>query len=216
MVKIFLALCFAWGFTNVAGADPVGLGVRAGASMANLVYPYPLFGVHSDVLFGFTGGLFVDAGLNDFLSLQPEADFTTKGTQLSVIPTPAVNQYGQVVGELSGTFSDSYNYLEFPLLLKAHTSLGPQVTGSLLAGPSLGIFLSGNNHYSISGTSGNVPLNAAGLDWGALFGAEIEINRFLLDLRYDLGLTSISPNGAIGAKGPTTSVLSLEAGYRIL
>jgi hypothetical protein len=211
MNKILLALLVVLGLTDFAGADPIGFGVRAGAAMANQVFPYTLNG--ADVVFGFTGGLFADVGLNDFLSFQPEADFTMKGLQLNVDPIAEINQYGQIVGVVSGSYSYSFNYLEFPLLLKAHTLLGPHVIGSLSAGPSIGVLLNANEHYSVGAFSGNAVLNGAALDGGVMVGAGIELDRFLLDLRYDLGLTSVYQNDP---KGPTNSVLSLEVGYRIL
>jgi hypothetical protein len=214
MKKILFAIGLGLILTDCAGADPISLGVRAGADMANQAAPFPITGIKTDVLFGFTGGIFADFGLNDFLSLQPEANFTMKGIQLTEPPVPEINQYGQVVGYIGGSNTFSLNYFEIPLLLKAHAPLGPQIIGSLSAGPSLGMLLSANNHYSfLQGGSGNEALNAAGLDWGIMFGAGIDLDRFLLDVRYDLGLSAVYQDFF---KGATNSVLSLEVGYRIL
>jgi hypothetical protein len=212
MKKIFLVLWLGLGLTNFAAADPIGFGVKAGAGMANLV-PSDFPGINSNVLFGLTGGVFADLGLNDFLSFQPEANFTMKGNQLNVPPIPEVNQYGQVVGEVGGSYSFNLNYFEIPLLLKAHAPLGPQVIGSLSVGPSLGILLNASEHFTVGGLPGSAELNGAGLEGGVVFGAGVEFDRFLLDLRYGLGLTSVYQNDP---KGPTNSVLSLTVGYRIL
>jgi hypothetical protein len=140
-----------------------------------------------------------------------------KGVQPSATIIPVADSHGFRIG--TGSFSGTYtfNYLEFPLLLQARVPLASDLKGSLLLGPDLGILLGANEHYVITGNypqSGSYSLTNGGaaFEWGANFGAELECNHWLLDLRYDLGLTSV-----FQSEYPNfhNSVLSLDMGYRI-
>jgi len=208
MVSLF-SIQFVW-------AGPVGFGIRGGVVMANQVSSLysetPSY--NSDVLFGFTGGIFAEVGLLDFLSIQPEVDYTMKGVQVNA-NFNSVDSSGNIIATNKGTLSYSFDYVEVPLLLKAHTTLSPHLTGSLSVGPEAGFLLSADYHYAWTGANnatGDFPLNGVGVDWGLLFGAGLELDSFLLDLRYDLGLTSVFQNFPTG---PENSVLSLQVGYRI-
>jgi len=196
-------------------AGPVGFGIRGGGVMASQtglpsVPPY----FTTDVVFGFSAGGFLEFGLNDFLSLQPEVDFVQKGYHgningvLVTGPTPSS-------GNTDGYFTDREDYLEIPLLVKVHKSLGPGFAGCLSVGPSLGILLGASESYSVTGFgSGSGPLTGlSNSDFGLMFGAGIELGQFLVDLRYDLGLSGTIPNYPYS---PKNSVLSLQVGYRIL
>ncbi len=215
MKKLLPALILlVFGFGHSAWGDPVGLGFHAGANMANQVVANsgPSSQVQPDVLFGLTGGVFAEFGLSDFLSFQPEADFTMKGRTINFKNIPVTGP-GLQMGTTNANYTFNFNYLEFPLLLKAHTPLSPHLTGSLSAGPAVDVLLTAFEHYSVQNlATGNASLNANTLEGGVLFGAGLDIDGFLIDLRYDLGLTSVYPNYP---NGPQNSTLSLQAGYQI-
>lgn len=200
---------------NSAFADPVGFGIKGGLDMAcyvsNLYVPSPL--ISYDVVFGFTGGVFVDMGLNNFLFFQPEANFTMKGNQITYHHVGEINQYGQIVGYIDNTYTNTSNYLEVPLLLKAKASLGSQVKAGLFTGPAPAIALSSSVHF-INPAPGNLPVHLRdNFDLGWIVGAGIEIDKFLLDVRYDFSFNTLFTNFT---GSPNNSVLSLEVGYRIL
>jgi hypothetical protein len=219
MKKLFATvILLVFGFGYSAWGDPVGFGIHAGATMANQVFPpsAPSTQIQPDVLFGMTGGVFAEFGLSDFLSLQPEADFTMKGRTINlknIILTGPGEPLFPPFPTANATYTYNFNYLEFPLFLKAHTALSPHVTGSLSVGPALSVLLTAFEHYLIETLApGNSPLTANTLEGSALFGAGLELDRFLIDLRYDLGLTSVYPNYP---NGPRNSTLSLQLGYRL-
>lgn len=213
MKKIFLTAALLFGLVNIVSADPIGFGIKGGVNMANQVYAMDSYnsGLNTDVIFGLVGGVFMDADLNNFLSLQPEVNFTMKGYQqknahvfFTSPSSPAIAGYSDV----SLTFT--YNYLEIPLLLQFNAHLAPGLKGSLLVGPSVALLLNANGHYT--GTiTGDSPIRGSNLDFGMVLGAGMEIDKFLLDVRYGLGLTSVTPFPG----GPQNSVLSLDVGYRI-
>jgi hypothetical protein len=211
MKKIFFVFLISLIFSDRVLAEPIGFGIKGGVNMANQVpdfnYNDGTTSITSDVLFGFAGGVFVDVGLANFLSMQPEANFSMKGYEENL-----KNTFSNEGFFANSSMTFSYNYFEIPLLLKVHTSLIPHLEGSLLAGPSAGFLLNANNHFSATSFSENYSLKGYSLDWGLVFGTEFEMDKFLIDFRYDLGLTSVSPNYP---GGPTNSVLSLEVGYRI-
>jgi hypothetical protein len=214
MKKLFLALLVLTLGVDGALGRTLGLGFRVGPDMANETNTNPDSPNYTqNVLFGFTAGVFADVGLGSFLSLEPEADFAMKGVaaNLNHIPVNAGS-----AGYADDNYTLNYNYLEIPLLLKAYTPLLPHLAGSLSVGPDFEIPLTTYLHQNITGAvenNSNQAMNDVGSDWGAMFGAGLELDGFLLDLRYDLGLTSVLKNVS---NGPQNSVLSILMGYRIL
>lgn len=213
MKKVIFIVLFWVGLTNGVFAIPLGFGIKGGLDMACLVsdLSFPSTVLTTDVVFGFTGGVFVDMGLTDVLSFQSEVNFTMKGNQVNYHHIPVVNQPGAILGYLDGA-TNTYDYLEIPLLLKAKTLLGPQLQGGLFTGPAPAFLLSANVKYSTSVPGLLTALNMTNFDLGWIVGVGIEFDRFLLDVRYDFSFNNVFP-GFIN--GPNNSVLSLEVGYRI-
>lgn len=210
---IFLAVGLAL-TAGMALGEPLSFGVRFGGDMATQVDSVlgdsPM--QTGDVVFGFTGGVFVEADLGNSFSLQPEVDYSRKGLQLNLKNLLVLGGPGGPA-TVNANYTYTYDYLEIPVLLKAHTTLSPHLTGSLSAGPEVGFLLGANEHYNVASYgSGDVPFTyGQGFDWGVLMGGGLELDGWLLDLRYDRGMTSVSSY----SKGPANSVLSLLLGYRI-
>ena len=192
---------------------PLSFGFRVGGDMATQVSS--VFGYSSqqtgDVIFGLTGGIFVETDLADFLSLQPEVDYVRKGLVDNLNNIPVAGPSGPLGYSLNAQYTFTYDYLEVPVLLKAHTLLSAHLTGSLSAGPEVGFLLGSNEHYSVSSVIGDQPNAGQGVDWGVIVGGGLELDDFLIDLRYDRGMKSVSSY----SNGPANSVLSLLVGYRI-
>ncbi|HJT24936.1 MAG TPA: porin family protein [bacterium] len=214
MKKTFLSAALLLLSAGCVLGEPLSFGVRAGGDMATQVSSVLGQGPQEtgDVVFGFTGGVFVETDLGDSLSLQPEVDYVRKGLQMNLNGVLVTGPGLGAAATVNATYTYTYDYVEIPVLLKAHTLLSPGLTGSLSAGPEVGILLGANEHYSIPpyGT-GDVAYKGAGVDWGVLVGAGLELDGFLLDLRYDRGLISANQY----SKGPANSVLSLDVGYRV-
>lgn len=215
MKKVLFAFNLCLCFAGPLFAGPIGFGIEGGVNMANQVdgdWSNPQT-TSPDVIFGFNGGVFAEFGLDDSLSLRPEIEYTRKGVQLTlhhIIVTGPTPDYTYT----DATYTDTYNYLEIPVLLKAATNLGPGIKGSLSVGPEFSFLLDYNEYFSIAFdglTGSSQPSFVSNFEAGAVFGAGIELEPILLDLRYDRGLTSVYTVGP----AVTNSVLALEVGYRI-
>jgi len=212
VMKKYLLAGLAWlGLSSVIWAGPIGLGLTSGIDFAGQSQLNEVAGVTPNLLVGYTGGLFADVNLSDSFSIQPEVNFTMKGQQFSTN------------ANFIGTDTQSFHYLEFPLLLKGQISLTSFLKGYLLAGPSFAILLSETDTIYIA-PSGSTPSVTTSVndtnfypntDWGAIFGGGVEWQNFIFDIRYDWGLESAAPNFVIDRKAQLNGVLSFQLGYQI-
>ncbi|HVZ81314.1 MAG TPA: porin family protein [bacterium] len=165
----------------------VGFGLLAGVDMANELY----YGSSLDNRVGFIGGCFVDFGLSNRISIQPEVLFAMKG------------------GNSGPYYSDQINYVEMPILFKLSFPSDKDLRFDLFSGPYLAVLASGFSGYDgiVYGDSSSFTQADAG--W--VFGGGLEIDRFLLDLRYEIGFV---PNDQ-QEYGPVNTSMALMAGYRL-
>lgn len=169
-----------------------GFGLLVGGTLATLDVP-DIYGGNSGVgeLLGFSAGCFVDFGISDVFSIQPGFYYAMKGDNF---PGDGVSLH--------------LDYLEVPLLMQVGFPIGGDLRLDLFTGPSLSILTSAS--YSYQGTSYPETGYFNTLDAGWVLGGGLEIGRFLVNLRYEDGLTSVDT----GANG-TNSVFSLMAGIRV-
>jgi hypothetical protein len=137
--------------------------------------------------FGFVLGAALAYSLEDKnipITLQPELLFAQKGVNYS---------------DDDGDAKTSLSYLEIPLLVKYHFGADRQFY--LNAGPSLSFGVGGQVKYSFDGESETEKVkfgsgeedHLKGTDFGFQIGGGILINKkFMLDLRYGLGLSNIA------------------------
>ncbi len=219
MKKFVFAILIFFFVANEGFAGELGFGVNAGLNVANQgINNSP--GNNFSSLIGFTGGLFTDIKLFDFLSLQSEADFTMKGIQDAVPSYPDYDTMGNLLGFPRSDFSFKYEYLEVPLLLKGNFNLTPQLQINLLSGPSVAFLLNETTTLSQPSFDNSLASSASvddtkdhsGIDWGVILGAGIEYQKLLFEIRYDLGLDSVNKPTLGIVKN---SVLSFVVGYRI-
>ncbi|MBK8500302.1 MAG: PorT family protein [Flavobacteriales bacterium] len=151
----------------------IGFGMASQSSGA-------LFGNSSNLLFGPLGGWHFEAPLHPQMSLMPEVLYMAKGF---VVRNPA-----------QGTRSRSvYRYLEVPLLLKISTDKGEDGM-YLLAGPSVGYFLSGRTQTWLNGqlnTDIKYDLTDSNrrLQFSGVVGMGMEGDRWAFDVRAQTSLT---------------------------
>ena len=173
-------------------AGQVGFGLMTGGNFANL--NNGAYGAGNGSLFGLIAGGFVDFGLSDNLSIEPELYISMKGAIFSSY----------------SAYSEHLNYVELPLLFKVNFPAGPDLRVDLFTGPAIGFLTA--SYASYQGVDyPDSGLNSADAGW--VFGSGLEIKRFLVDLRYEDGLTSVVP-GATG--NYNNSVFSILLGYRLI
>ena len=146
---------------------PITFGVNAGLSVSDL-WGDDVGG--TDVRAGLTGGLFMNYRFNPYFSIQPEANFVMKHSQVDA----------GVLGENEKT-KYLFNYLEIPVLLKGHLYSESALTPNFYAGPALAFNLSDDDVDDLRS-----------VDFGFAFGGGFDIYRtIMLDLRYTLGVVDI-------------------------
>lgn len=178
---ILVLLAFVLGFSTAAqaqrrgrGGNDVSLGLKAGASLTNLVGSNAQ---NLDNLFGFHAGVFANINLTSLFAFQPELIYSQKGYK-------------------SPTVSDNnrrFHYIDVPLAFHVNT-------GGLFfeAGPQVGFLV------AAKANAGNTSVDVKNLyntvDFGYLFGLGYQLKHGLgVGLRYNSGFTNIGQSTTIGS-----------------
>jgi hypothetical protein len=164
----------------------------------------------TDSRLGMALGGFLAIPMTPMFSIQPEALFSMKGDEIS-----------------SGDMTQSLelSYLEIPVLAKL--SLAPEAVAhpSVFVGPSLGINLGATSKIEgdpvIPDSETDVKDLTKGTEFGLVMGGGVEMpigatgkQSLGLDVRYNLGLTSIDDSGADA--NVKNGVLSIMGTFRFL
>jgi len=159
------------------------LGVKGGINIANVDASVSDLPDVIDSKTGFVGGAFVSFGLGSLFAIQPELLYSQKGFEASEGPLEA--QLGT-------------NYFEIPVLVKAQFKLA-MLRPAIYAGPVVSFETSCN--LDIVGVSVDCDddegfIDRKKTDWGAVFGANVDLILgpviLLVDARYQLGLTNLA------------------------
>lgn len=177
-----LTLTAAFGFSEVA-AQP-SFGIRGGMNLANLNNVDD-----TETRTGFMAGAYVNIGVPmSPISIQPELLYTQKG-------------YDTPVGTIK------LDYVEVPVLAKFSFAPGP-VTPHVYFGPY--IALNVNAEADAGQLSGDLDESTKDTDFGVVVGAEAEISKFNVGVRYGAGLTKVAENDADGKNGVFTIVAGIN------
>jgi len=159
------------------------LGVKGGINIADVDADVEGLPDVIDSKTGFVGGAFATFGLGSLFAVQPELLYSQKGFEASE-------------GDLSAQLGT--NYFEIPVLLKAQFNLA-MLRPAVYAGPVVS-FETGCT-VSVLGVSVDCDddegfVDRKTSDWGAVFGANVDLFvgpvMLLLDARYQLGLTNLA------------------------
>ena len=180
---------------------------------------------------GFHFGFRTDIRINEFLSFAPAVLFSTKGTSMSYeYERPGFEFNGVILEEAVLVKVDSditLQYLDIPLALQATHQLNDRLRVYGALGPYLGIGLYGKQKGTTESNGekesselvlpwGNDPEEdfLQRLDMGITIGAGIEIEKVLVGLSFDTGLSNISTYQEEGAR-IENKVLRFTVGYQI-
>ncbi|MDG5767129.1 porin family protein [Balneolales bacterium ANBcel1] len=190
-----IAVFFLFGAADTSRAQyqfeqkPITFGISTGLTVSDL-WGDDVGG--TDVRAGFTGGLFMNYRLTPYFSIQPEANFVMKHSQVN----------DGVLGEGEKT-RYLFNYLEIPVLLKGHLYSGSALTPNIYAGPALAINLSDDDVDDLRS-----------VDFGFAFGGGFDIYRtVMLDLRYTLGVVDLFDVPADPSAKNGTFAVTLGIGF---
>ena len=165
--SIFLILTLA--FTLNANAQGTAYGIKGGVSLASFS------GDDTDELdtrTGFMIGGFVTFPMGSAISIQPEVFYAQKGTKFD---------------DLGSDVTFKLDYIDIPVLFK-YTLAGENATPYFLFGPYIGFNIT--SERSANGQSVDLD-NVASTDFGLVFGIGVNFQKFLLEVRYDMGLSNI-------------------------
>lgn len=144
------------------------LGLEAGANFSSLLGKdlNSVGSVNADRL-GFVGGGYLELNLGNSFAIRPEVLYEQKGAAIS-----------------GSTTTTELDYIEIPVLLKI--GLGtPVLNPSILVGPSFDW-----NTLAKDG-NGNIS-NVNSSDVGLVAGLQIDMSKFLISGRYELGLDNVA------------------------
>lgn len=144
----------------------VGVGVKGGPIFATLNQASSNFSNNN----GFIGGLFFGGNRHGVVGVTGELLYARKGAQISGVST---NLY----------------YFEIPILLRINVGSGNinrGVAGYIIAGPAFDILLKARQ------ANFDVKSNYQQLDLNAVFGAGVEVSRFIIEGREDIGYRNIT------------------------
>lgn len=169
-------------FSASVFSQSASLGIEGGINLAN-ISTTPSFNSGSKT--GFMVGGFADIGVSRIVSIKPSVRYIKKG----------YTAQGQGV-----TLTESYSYIEIPLLIKAGLPL-KNVKPYFEAGPTLGIQLSANQEFTFNGGLQPIEQDSgpaySAIDFGLYFGSGMEFSvahntDLFTSFGYSLGLTNIS------------------------
>ncbi len=177
----------------------LSFGIKGGTNIAEFSFKDNGTNINQESINGFTFGAVLEIGLGGNIFLQPEAVFIQKGSKVQV---------------LTEDNKVNVNYLDIPVLLKMKIINSNVFNVNLLAGPSFGLALNGEE--TMGGQT--VDVNFGGedglkrLDLGINAGGGIAANLGSIgvfgDVRYLFGVSNISEdnNREIKNKGLNLSV----------
>jgi hypothetical protein len=175
-----------------AHAQGIRFGVKAGANLSNLAGDLTNQDQYNN-RWGFHGGIMVNFGIADIVSIQPEVLYSQKGFKYA----------DQNITVLNNTYRNSgnvrYDYLDVPILVRVRAAgaffeVGPQYSYLMNASTNREQTLNGNNVSNIgSGTTdlSNVRRNEFGYAAGLGFQAS---NGFMIGVRYNGAFTDFAKN----------------------
>ena len=161
----------------------ISFGIKGGTNVAEFSFQEQGATIPQETINGFTLGAVLEVGLGGNVFLQPEAIFIQKGSQLQI---------------LNDNNKFNVNYLDIPVLLKIKLLNSNLLNINVLAGPSFGLALNGEQ----STGSQTIDINFGGenglkrFDLGINAGGGVGINLGSIgvfgDVRYLFGVSNIS------------------------
>ncbi len=226
MKKLFVSLLIMG--AAISASAQVQFGVKGGFNLSNMLEKDNDETYSDDYKMnpGFHFGVTADMPINDFLSFESGLILNTKGVKIEE-KIAGINVEGKL----------NLYYLDIPLTIKTSHDLGNDFKLFALAGPYIGLGLSGNlkgyssgievvdingievdgievsTKQSIKWGSDEDEDHLKRLDYGLTFGAGAEIKSFMVGISYDLGLANIVSDQEYGYK-MSNRVLRFSVGYR--
>jgi len=179
-------------------------GVKGGFNMSNL---YQSEADDNNVLYGFNAGVYATLPVSDFIAIQPEILFTTKGSEL---------EYNNAFA--SGNAKFKLNYIEVPLLVRVNITKNFNVHAGGYASYLVNSKVTGDGDFNFEEEVDTEDLNK--FDAGLSAGVGVDFNPVSIGLRYNYGLTTVGKERTVAGTTYTfpdakNSNLTLYVSYKL-
>jgi hypothetical protein len=179
-------------------------GVKGGFNMSNL---YQSEADDNNVIYGFNAGVYATLPISDFIAIQPEILYTTKGAELD---------YNNAFVEGNAKFK--LNYIEVPLLVRVNITKNFNVHAGGYASYLVSSKVTGEGDISFDEAVDTDELNK--FDAGLSAGVGVDFNPISVGLRYNYGLTTVGKERTIAGTTYTfpdakNSNLTLYLSYKL-
>ncbi|KRD06498.1 hypothetical protein ASE21_20300 [Flavobacterium sp. Root901] len=181
-------------------------GVKGGFNMSNL------YGSGEDVddnniLYGFNAGVYATLPISDFVAIQPEILFTTKGAELD---------YNNALA--TGNAKFRLNYIEVPLLVRVNITKNFNVHAGGYASYLVDSKVTGDGDINFEQEIDTDDLNK--FDAGISAGVGVDFSPVSIGLRYNYGLTTVGKERTVAGTTYTfpdakNSNLTLYLSYKL-
>lgn len=173
-------------------------GVKGGLNMSNL---YTDDADDENVLFGFNAGVYATLPVSDFIAIQPELLFTTRGSKL---------EYNNALAQ--GNVKLKLNYIELPLLVRVNITKNFNIHAGGYASYMVSAKSTGDGDFEFEDQYDTDDFNK--FDAGLAAGIGVDFNPISVGLRYNYGLTTIQKDGD-DSSDLKNSNLSLYLSYKL-
>ena len=179
-------------------------GVKGGFNMSNL---YSNDANDDNVLYGFNAGVYATLPVSDFIAIQPEILFTTKGAELD---------YNNAFA--TGNAKFRLNYIEVPLLVRVNITKNFNVHAGGYASYLVSSKVTGDGDINFDQEIDTDDLNK--FDAGLSAGVGVDFNPVSIGLRYNYGLTTVGKERTLAGTTYTfpdakNSNLTLYLSYKL-
>ncbi len=179
-------------------------GVKGGFNMSNL---YQSEADDNNVIYGFNAGVYATLPVSDFIAIQPEILFTTKGAELD---------YNNAF--LQGNAKFKLNYIEVPLLVRVNITKNFNVHAGGYASYLVSSKVTGDGDIDFDEAVDTDDLNK--FDAGIAAGIGVDFNPISVGLRYNYGLTTVGKERTVAGTTYTfpdakNSNLTLYLSYKL-
>ncbi len=183
-------------------ANAQRIGIKAGVNFANANYEMEGASMSTDSRTGLHIGLMGDFPISESWSFEPNLLYSQKGFKMGIT--------GIALAEVEATAAVDYIDIPANIVFK-HDLGGPKL--ALKAGPYLGVGISakvksGDEEEDAEFGSGDDQIKR--IDFGANFGAGIEIDAIQFGINYGLGFVNLENDSDYSMKN---NVLSFSIGY---
>lgn len=182
-------------------------GVKGGFNMSNLISDGENEPNDENILYGFNAGVYATLPISDFVAIQPEILFTTKGSEL---------EYNNAFA--TGNAKFRLNYIEVPLLVRVNVTKNFNVHAGAYASYLVSSKLTGEGDFQFDQDVDTEDLNK--FDAGLSAGVGVDFNPISIGLRYNYGLTTVGKERTVAGTTYTfpdakNSNLSLYLSYKL-